>query len=107
MRDFLEEVRKAAKKCIFYTEHSLAEMNKEEELISADEVREVVFKGEIIEDYPEDKRGHSCLMFFYTSQGRPLHIVCSPKEAYLGIITAYVPTSDKWEGGFKSRRKLK
>lgn len=107
MKGFLEEVRKAAKKHIFYTEHSLEEMNAEGELISADEVREVVFKGEIIEDYPKDKRGHSCLMFSWTLQKRPLHIVCSPKEAYLGVITAYLPGLDKWEENFKTRRKLK
>jgi len=30
--------------------------------------------------------------FTYISTGRPVHIICSPKEEYLGIITAYVPT---------------
>ncbi|MCD6472913.1 DUF4258 domain-containing protein [Candidatus Aerophobetes bacterium] len=49
-------------------------MNTEEELISKDEIRQVIFEGEIVEDYPEDKRGHSCLMFTYTSVGRPVHL---------------------------------
>ncbi|MCU1236766.1 MAG: hypothetical protein JWP63_4733, partial [Candidatus Solibacter sp.] len=30
-------------------------------MISVVEVRRVVMRGEIIEDYPEDARGHSCL----------------------------------------------
>jgi hypothetical protein len=104
---FLEEVRRAARKRILYIEHALNEMNAEEEIISCDEIREVIFKGEIIEDYPKDKRGHSCLMFSYAPKGRPVHIVCSPKEVYLGIITAYIPTLDKWAQDFKTRRKSK
>lgn len=106
MKHFLEEVRRAAKKKIVYTEHALDEMNAEEEIISCDEIREVIFKGEIIEDYPKDRRGHSCLLFYYASERRPLHIVCAPKPSYLGIITAYVPTLDKWTEDFKTRRKL-
>lgn len=104
MEYFLEGVRRAARKRILYTEHALNEMNTEEEVISCDEIREVIFQSEIIEDYPNDKRGHSCLMFSYASKGRPVHIVCSPKEAYLGIITAYIPTLDKWTQDFKRRK---
>lgn len=107
LKNFLEEIREAAKKRIVYTEHALDEMNTEEEIISFYEVREVIFKGEIIEDYPEDKRGHSCLMFTYISKGRPVHVICSPKGEYLGIITAYIPSSDKWKEDFKTRRRLR
>lgn len=105
VQHFLEEIKRAAKKRIVYTEHALDKMNDEEEIISCDEIREVIFKGEIIEDYPEDKRGHSCLMFSCTSKRRPVHIVCSPKEKYLGIITAYVPAIGTWTQDFKTRRK--
>lgn len=107
MQDFLDEVRKVAKKRIIYTQHALDEMNTEEDIISCDEIREIIFEGEIIEDYPEDKRGHSCLIFNYTSKRRAVHVICSPKEGYLGIITAYVPALDKWEDDFKTRRKIR
>ena len=107
MKHFLEVIREAANKQIVYTEHALDEMNSEKEIIACDEISEVIFKGEIIEDYPRDRRGHSCLIFSYTSQGRPVHIVCSPKEKYLGIITAYTPTLDKWQENFKIRRKTR
>ena len=105
MDNFFDKVKKAAEKKVIYTEHALDEMNAEEELISKDEIRQVIFEGEIVEDYPEDKRGHSYLMFTYTSAGRPVHIICSPKEEYLGIITAYVPTLNKWENDFRTRRR--
>lgn len=103
MAGFLDRIRKVARKSIVYTEHALNEMNAEEEIISKDEVRKVIFEGEIIEDYPEDVRGHSCLMFAFSDKGRPVHVVCSPKEEYLGIITVYIPTKEKWENNFKIR----
>jgi len=40
-----------------------------------------------------------------TDKGRPVHVICSPKEEYLGIITAYVPTEDKREKTFKTRKR--
>ncbi|MBA7650089.1 hypothetical protein ES703_57890 [subsurface metagenome] len=102
---FLNQIRKKAKKKIIYTEHAVDEMLAEEEMISKDEVRHVIFNGEIIEEYPHDKRGHSCLIFAKTAKMRPMHVVCSPKEDYLGIITVYVPTEDKWENNFKTRKE--
>ncbi|MDI6891355.1 MAG: DUF4258 domain-containing protein [Thermodesulfovibrionales bacterium] len=88
-----------------YTLHALDKMNAEDEMITTDEVRYVVLHGEIIEDYPEDKRGHSCLMFGMPNNKRPVHVVCAPKEEYLAIITAYIPSLEKWETDFKERRK--
>ena len=105
LEDFLNKIRAVSTKHILYTIHALDEMNAEVELISTDEVREVTSGGEIIEDYPEDKRGHSCLMMSYTKKGRPVHVVCALKEEYLAIVTVYVPSLNKWEDGFKVRRK--
>lgn len=104
--DFLNIIRAAAAKRIIYTEHALDEMNREEEMITKDEIREIVGKGQIIEDYPEDKRGRSCLMFAYSSKRRPVHVVCSPKEDYLGVITAYIPSAEKWVENFRIRRRI-
>jgi hypothetical protein len=98
-------VKKASAKSILYSLHALDEMNAEIEIITTSEIRHVINNGEIVEDYPEDKRGHSCLMFAMTDKGRPVHICCAPKEEYLAIITAYVPSLGKWEPDFKTRRK--
>jgi hypothetical protein len=102
--DFINFVKQSAKKKIIYTIHAIDSMNAEDEMITTDEVRYVVFNGEIIEDYPEDKRGHSCLIFSARGK-RAVHVVCSPKEDYLAIITAYIPSLEKWEANFKTRRK--
>ena len=80
-------------------------MNKAERMISAGEVAEIVTHGEVIEDYPKDVRGHSCLMAGETIEGRTIHIVCSPKDDYLAIITAYIPTTTEWNETKRTRRR--
>lgn len=75
--------------------------------IRVSEIREV-FAGqcEIIEDYPDDKYGPSCLIFGFTAAGRPLHIHCSyPSRPLLKIITAYEPDPERWTN-FRSRKIL-
>lgn len=102
--DFIDLIRLTAEKRIIYTDHAVNEMNAENEMITTAEVRYVIFSGEIIEDYPEDKRGHSCLIFGLPNDKRPIHILCAPKEEYVAIITAYIPSLEKWEPDFKTRR---
>jgi hypothetical protein len=45
--------------------------------VSVQEIREAVATGQIIEDYPNDKYGPSCLILGFTLAQRPLHIQCS------------------------------
>ncbi len=40
--------------------------------ISVSEIRGAIQTGEIIEDYPDDKYGPSCLILGFTETGRPL-----------------------------------
>lgn len=100
---FVLAVRRAAEKRILYLPHALDEMNAPDELITPDDVQAVIFEGDIIEDYLEDVRGHSCLMLGYGTDGRPIHVVCSPKEEYLAIITVYLPDARRWEADWKTR----
>lgn len=72
--------------------------------IGMQELREAVAAGEIIEDYPDDKYGPSCLIFGETSSRRPLHVQCSyPSRTPVRIVTLYEPTPDRWID-FKGRR---
>jgi hypothetical protein len=75
-------------------------------MISPEDIRDVLANGEIIEYYSEDPRGPSCLMLCNKVKGRPVHVVCAPKEDYLAVITAYIPSPDEWDGSFKKRKKL-
>jgi hypothetical protein len=101
---FLEVVREAARKRLLFLPHAIDQMNRPERMISPREVREVIFSGQLIEDYPEDPRGHSCLLSGSTHLNRIIHVVCSPKDEYLAIISAYVPDPERWEEDFTRRR---
>ena len=80
-------------------------MLRPDRMIRRSEVRRVVQEGEVIEDYPGDARGHSCLMLGNGDGERPIHVVCAPKEDYLTIITAYVPNEREWSSDFRERVK--
>ena len=72
--------------------------------ISVKEIQELFEDPEVIEDYPEDKYGPSCLILGKTRDGRPLHIQCSyPARPLIKIITLYEPDPDLWID-FKIRR---
>ena len=65
--------------------------------IAVQEVREAVVNSEIIEYYPNDKYGPSCLVLGFTSSQRPLHIQCSyPSRPLVKVITLYEPDPDLW-----------
>lgn len=66
--------------------------------ISVAEVEDAIAgKSEVIEDYPEDKYGPSCLILGFTIAGRPLHVQCSyPDRPLVKIITLYEPDPDLW-----------
>lgn len=66
--------------------------------ISVIEVEEVIVgSAEVIEDYPEDKYGPSCLILGFTKRRRPLHVQCSyPSRPLIKIITVYEPDPDLW-----------
>ncbi len=86
----------SAARAIRITDHAREEM--EEEAITLAEVQESIAAGQIIENYPDHRRGACCLLSGPTAQGRPLHVVCTTSLSLLVIITAYVPTPPRWIG---------
>jgi hypothetical protein len=74
-------------------------------MIGTRDVRLVLTKGEVIEDYPDDRRGHSCLMMGFDKEKRPVHILCAPRDDYLAVITAYRPSRLEWDNDFKTRKR--
>jgi hypothetical protein len=63
--------------------------------ISTNDATESILNGEIIEEYPKDKYGPSCLILGKTIEERHLHVVCSLPPR-VRIITVYEPDTDKW-----------
>lgn len=105
MGEVLADVLRAYRKRALFTSHALDQMNLQERMISPHEVYEAIESDEIVEDYPNDPRGHTCLIMGKTRVGRVIHLVCAPKTDYLAIITAYVPSLIEWELEFRRRKR--
>ena len=71
--------------------------------IRSHEVEEAIFAGMVIEDYPDDKYGPSCLMMGFTQSGRVLHVQIS-YPPNVKVITVYEPSPDDWEPDWQTRR---
>ena len=51
--------------------------------ISVQGLRDAIIVGKVIEDYPDDKDGPSCLILGFTTGGRPIRVQCSyPSRPY-------------------------
>jgi hypothetical protein len=100
----IDEIRKRVARGEFeFSQHAVDQSMLRH--ISIQEVREAIAGGEVIEVYPDDKYGPSCLIFGMTSIGRPLHVQSSdPSRHIVKIITVYEPDPALWIG-FKVRRK--
>lgn len=80
-----------------YEYSSHAEEERETEKISIESVEYSILNGEILESYPDDPRGESCLILGYTKEGYAIHIVCGKTPSgKLRIITVYIPAWPKW-----------
>lgn len=102
---FLATIRERASERILFSQHGVRQMSRPDRMISTTDIRMVLEKGEVIEDYPEDPRGHSCLILGKGTGARPMHVLCSPKDDYLAIITAYLPTEEEWTNDLRVRKK--
>ena len=103
MRIVIEEIRDKIKLGLYeFSKHAVDQSILRH--ITTQEIREALEYGELIEDYPNDKYGPSCLILGYTQAQRPLHIQCSyPSRSPIKIITIYEPDPNLWLD-FKVRR---
>jgi len=73
-----------------------AEVERKEDELEVVEVEEAIVNGNIIEDYPRDPRGESCLILGFSGE-KPIHVVCGwNSDGWLLIITVYIPKPPKW-----------
>ncbi|WP_119070280.1 DUF4258 domain-containing protein [Rubrobacter indicoceani] len=69
-------------------------------------VREAFASGEVIEDYPENQYGPSCMVSGMADSGRPIHVHCShPTRTPVKITTLYEPHPALWLLDFRERRR--
>lgn len=91
----IEEIREKIK----YDKYEIsfhAEKERYAEDITISDLEKAISVGEILEDYANDLRGHSCMIHGY-SRNRPIHIVCGYTSVkWIRIITVYIPKLPKW-----------
>lgn len=75
-----------------------AEQERDADEITIDEIEQAYSSAssEIIEDYPDDPRGHSALVLAFTGSQAPLHAVWSIHENTAILITIYRPDPKLW-----------
>ncbi len=81
-----------------HAEEKLAERD-----IAHAEIEQAMANPTLLEDYPADKYGPSCLILGFTAKDRPIHVVLAYPPG-VKIITAYVPSLDQWESDYKTRK---
>ncbi len=106
-KNLIEVNPKEPEKRILFLPHAVRQISRPDRMrmISPEEIKNVIQTGELIENYPENARGHSCLILGYDESKRSIHVVCSPKDEYLSIITAYIPNLQEWDDNFRKRKR--
>lgn len=100
----IEDFRKLNKaENIVISLHAQLRLNERD--ISIDDVINAIDNGEIIEQYPKDFPFPSCLILGIAIQGKYIHVVVSMNDDKIYLITAYVPSTDKWEADLKTRKE--
>jgi len=97
MQGMLEEIRgKMLRRQFEFSKHAVDHSIIRN--ISVEEVEKAISgRCDIIEDYPDDKYGPSCLILGFTKAGRALHVQCSySSRPLIKIITLYEPDPDLW-----------
>lgn len=88
---------------VFVTAHAAERFRQRG--IQAKDIRHVVEMGEIIEQYPDDFPYPSCLILGEAESHQLIHVVMSDEGTASRIITAYLPSLDKWEADLKTRKE--
>ncbi|MEK9139421.1 MAG: DUF4258 domain-containing protein [Nitrospirota bacterium] len=79
-----------------------AQQERLEDDLDLNEIEAAILQGELIEKYPNDPRGPSCLVGGLAGV-KPLHVVLGwatrkqHPEKTLRVITVYIPKPPKWK----------
>jgi hypothetical protein len=80
------------------TVHAHQEMVEED--IAYAQLRMVLSHPQVLENYPDHKRGPCCPVCGQTQDGRFVHVVCTTSLEVAIVITVYEPKLPKWISPF-------
>ena len=88
---------------VAFSGHALSRMF--ERGLQRDAVLDVIRRGEIIAEYPDDRPYPSYLLLGFVT-GEPLHVVVARDSGSRRcfVVTAYRPRVDLWSDDFKTRK---
>jgi len=104
-RNTFEKVREAvAAGRAHVSEHAYDEAVADD--LSVEAVIDATPDGEMIEDYPDDPRGRSCLVLLKMSEREVAHAVWAFDEGTgrAILVTVYRPDPARWSGSLRHRR---
>ena len=87
---------------IMMTDHVLDRISERD--IKYDDIKQAILSGEIIEQYPDDYPYPSYLILGLSVENKQLHAVIGMGKGKLWVVTAYYPSSDKWEDDYRTRK---
>ncbi len=88
---------------ILWTTHALRRL--QERNIYREDIINVINNGIIIEQYPDSYPNPACLVLGVSLNNEYLHIVVGCDGNYISIVTAYFPTTDKFNSDFETRKE--
>jgi len=101
MSDIINKIRNSLK-VILWRRH--ARIEAENDNISESGLEDALRRDfTLVERYPDDQRGESALVLTFV-EGKPVHVVLSPREGLCYLITVYVPEAEKWDKTFIRRK---
>ena len=85
----------------FSVRHALVEAKKDG--LMAEDLTAAVLNGEVVEDYGE----RVLLLHFAEEYNMPFHVVLEyfPGDQVATVVTAYVPSRERWEANWKTRKR--
>jgi hypothetical protein len=102
-KSFIEWAREKLSAERMYLSHH-AQMERGKDKVSVDDIIAAILNGKVLESYPDDPRGGSCLVAGQGLDNRWLHVVCGTfGQDDLLIITVYIPKLPKWLDPFTRR----
>lgn len=106
MSETFDKVREAiADERVHVSEHAYDEAI-DDHLSIVDVISRTPSGGEVVEDYPKDPRGPSCLVLLYVHEDKPVHAVWALDVGSGGaiLVTVYRPDPSRWSDDFRNRR---
>lgn len=101
-----DQVFDSAGEKILWSRHGVAALI--DDGLSRTDVEAALQRSHIIEDYlPTHRPLPDCLVLALISPDKPVHAVIAIDEAHdrIFIVTVYVPTIDRWEDDWQTRKR--